>query len=130
MAPRGLLGERHGGMRVVVRDVVQQLGLRVLAAEGQLGREVVGGYVGDLLSCVMAHAAPGDLWVTVQGHANVVAVAVLVGIAGVIVAENARVDPATLQKAEAEGIPILSSPKPSFSVVADLVGMGVKGREC
>ncbi len=121
---------RLGGAMVTVEDVVGQLGLKVAAGEDWLGREVSGGYVGDLLSCVMARAARGNLWVTVQGHPNVVAVAVLVGVSGVVVSEGARIDPATLEKARQEGIPILSSPKSSFTIVAELVALGVKGDGC
>ena len=112
---------------MIVKDCVEPLALKVLAGESRLDRQVTGGYVGDLLSSVMARAAPGNLWVTIQGHPNVVAVATLVGISGVIVTEGGRVDQATLDKAEQEGIPILSSPRTSFSVVADLAGLGVKG---
>jgi len=115
---------------VTVEDVVEQLELRVAAGENGLGREVTGGYVGDLLSWVMAKAARGNLWVTVQSHPNVVAVAVLAGISGIVVAEGARIDPATLEKATQEGIPILSSHKSSFTVVAELASLGVKGTEC
>ncbi len=70
------------------------------------------------------------MWVTVQGHPNVVAVATLVGIAGVIVTEASRIDPATLEKARQQGVPILVSQKPSFDVVADLVALGIKGSGC
>ena len=111
---------------LTVRDVVEQLKLKVVAGENGLGREVKGGYVGDLLSCVMAKAEAGNLWVTVQGHPNVVAVATLVGISAIIVAENARIDPETAEKAEQEAIPILSSGKSAFRVVSELVStMGV-----
>lgn len=115
---------------VSVRDVIERLPLKLMAGEGGLDREVSGGYVGDLLSLVMAKAASGNLWVTVQGHPNVVAVAILVGLSAIIVAEGARIDAATLEKAEQEGVPLLSSPEPSFEVVAGLVGLGVKGRGC
>ncbi len=114
---------------MVVQDLVEHLELKVVAAENQLDRQVTGGYAGDLLSCVMARAAAGNVWVTVQGHPNVVAVAVLVGISAIVVTEGARIDPATLEKADQEGIPILSSRKPSFCVVSDLVALGVKGNE-
>lgn len=112
---------------VTVRDVVEQLKLKVVAGESHLGREVSGGYVGDLLSCVMARTRSGNVWVTVQGHPNVVAVATLVGISAIVVAESARIDPGTVEKAEQEGVPLLSCAKPAFGVVSDLVAAGVKG---
>ena len=36
-------------------------------------RDVTGGVAGDLLSCIMAEAAPGMVWVTIQVHLNVAA---------------------------------------------------------
>ncbi|MHB0871096.1 MAG: DRTGG domain-containing protein [Chloroflexota bacterium] len=115
---------------LTVRDVVHQLGLKVVAGETHLGREVSGGYVGDLLSCVMARAATGDLWVTIQGHPNAVAVATLAGISAIVVAEGARIDPAAVEKAEQERIPILSGQQTSFDLVSALARLGVRGSRC
>ncbi len=115
---------------MTVKDVVARLPVSVVAGESLLERQIRGGYVGDLLSVVMARASSGNVWVTVQGHPNVVAVAVLVGISAVIVAEGARIEPGTLERADREGIPVLSSAQPAFDLVAQLAAMGVKGSEC
>jgi uncharacterized protein YaiI (UPF0178 family) len=108
-----------------VREVVDALGWRVLAGAEQLDTEVNGGYVADLLSCVMAGAEAGDLWITLQTHANIVAVASLLGIAAIVVAEGAPVLEHTLSKAEEQGIPILSTPEPIYRTVARLVSLGI-----
>ncbi len=115
---------------VTIRDVVERLQVKVVAGEGSLGRQISGGHAGDLLSLVMARASYGNLWVTVQGHPNIVAVAILVGIAGIVVTEGAKIEAATLEKAEQEGIPILTSKGSSFDVVAELAAMGLKGTAC
>lgn len=115
---------------ITVRDVMDRLDLKVVAGERHLGRQVTGGYVGDLLSCVMASATSGDLWITVQGHPNVVAVATLVGISAVVVTQGSRVEPATLSKADEEGIPLLVATSPSFEVVAALTKLGVGDGKC
>jgi hypothetical protein len=114
---------------ITVGDVVERLAAKVVAGEERLDRPVTGGYVGDLLSCVMAGASSGDLWITVQGHPNVVAVATLVGISAIVVAEGARIDPGTAERANSEGIPLLSSPRRSFSLVEGLVALGVKATD-
>jgi len=80
-----------------------------------------------LLSCVMAKARKGNVWVTLQSHLNVVAVASLLQLAAIIVTEGMPVDAATLQKAQEEGIPILTTPASTFTVVGRLVQMGVRG---
>jgi predicted transcriptional regulator len=112
---------------VKLQEIGQQLSLEVRAAAGNLDREVTGGYASDLLSCVMAKAQAGNVWVTLQSHPNIVAVASLLDLAGIVVAEGMSIDAATLQKAEEEGIPILTTPLTTYTVVGDLFKLGVPG---
>jgi serine kinase of HPr protein (carbohydrate metabolism regulator) len=107
------------------KDIVEQLGWRVLAGADQLENEINGGYAADLLSCVMAGAEAGNLWITLQTHTNVVAVASLLGISAIIVAEGANVPPDTLAKAEQQDIPVLSSPDPVYETIAQLINLGI-----
>ena len=109
-----------------LEGVVRQLGLEVHVSAGKLDADVTGGYACDLLSYVMAKAKAGDLWITVQGHPNIVAVGSLIGLAGIVVAEGAKVEPATLEKAEQEGVPILTSPLPTYAVAGRLWELGVR----
>jgi hypothetical protein len=109
-----------------LEEVVRQLSLEVHVSAGKLDADVTGGYACDLLSYVMAKAKAGDLWITVQGHPNIVAVGSLIGLAGIVVAEGAKVEPATLEKAEQEGVPILTSPLPAYMVAGRLWELGVR----
>jgi hypothetical protein len=113
---------------VTIQEVVAALGLEVAAGEVD-SREVTGGYVSDLLSCVMAGASAGNVWVTLQAHPNVVAVADLLGLSGVIITENARPDEETIGRANEKNVPLLLTPKGSFAVVAHLAQMGIQGAE-
>ena len=97
--------------------LVRQLGLKVRCAGGNLGRKVTGGYVGDLLSDVMANSKEGDIWITRQVHQNIVAVASLKELAGIILIQGSEPAPDTAAKAEAEGIPILVTDLPAFEIV-------------
>jgi Flp pilus assembly protein TadD len=63
-------------MPMTVRSIVEALGLEVLN-QADPDREVTSAYASDLLSDVMAHASPGALWLTLQTHSNVAAVAAL-----------------------------------------------------
>lgn len=83
------------------------------------------GYASDLLSCVMAGAAHKSIWITLQAHGNIVAVASLLDISAVIITEGAQPDEATIAKANEEGINILSTSDPTFSVVGRLWELGV-----
>jgi predicted transcriptional regulator len=110
---------------MIVSEVVAALGLTVAAGKAGLGREVRGGYASDLLSCVMAGAEPGDVWVTLQAHPNVVAVADLRDLACVVISEDATPDEETLGRAEERGIPMLISAEDTFTVVGRLTRLGV-----
>jgi serine kinase of HPr protein (carbohydrate metabolism regulator) len=108
-----------------VRGIVEALDLDVLAGEANLDREVTGGYAADLLSCVMAGAEAGDLWITLQTHGNIVAVASLLGVAALVVAEGAEVPEATLAKAEQQDVIVLASAEPVYETIAHLVELGI-----
>jgi len=108
-----------------LRDIVDQLALEVCAAEEKLDTEVTGGYASDLLSYVMARAKEGNVWVTMQSHVNVVAVASLVNLAGVITTEGTKAEPATLEKANQEGIPILATKLTTYTVAGKLYELGI-----
>jgi predicted transcriptional regulator len=109
-----------------VSQIVDALSLSVKAGRRGLDVEVTGGYAADLLSCAMAGASSGNLWVTLQGHLNVVAVATLNELAGIIVTEGKPISPDALAKADDEGIPILTTSMSTFEVAGKLWEMGVK----
>jgi len=83
------------------------------------------GYTSDLLSCVMAGAAHKSLWVTLQAHSNIVAVAALLELSGIVITEGAKPDQETINKANEEGITLLSTPKPTFYIAGKLWEMGL-----
>ena len=110
-----------------VREVVEKLDMEVKAGEAGLDREVTGGYASDLLSDVMANAREGDIWVTLQVHENVVAVALLTKVSGVILVGGRDPASSTAENADSEGIPILSTGMSTFETVASLHDLGVSG---
>jgi hypothetical protein len=113
---------------MTLQEIVDQLGMKPLSALSKLSAEVLGGYVSDLLSDVMANAKAGDIWVTLQTHQNIVAVASLKEIAGIVLIGGREPDKGTLAKAEEEKIPLLLSGLPAFEVVGKLYQMGISGK--
>lgn len=109
-----------------LKVIVDALELRVAAGRERLDMEVTGGYTSDLLSCAMAGAGKGNVWVTLQGHLNVVAVASLNELAAVIITEGKPVAPETASKAEEEGVVLLQTSLSSYQVVGKLWDLGVK----
>jgi len=83
------------------------------------------GYASDLLSCVMAGARGHGIWVTLQSHINIVAVAALLELSAVIITEGAIPDQATIDKANQENITLLSSNAPTFAVAGKLWQLGM-----
>ena len=110
-----------------LEEIVRQLALKVHTAKGKLDIEVTGGYACDLLSQVMARAQAGNVWVTMQCHVNIVAVASLLNLAGIIITGGGQPDAATLEKAEQENVVILTTPLTTYTVVGKLSALGVHG---
>lgn len=111
---------------MTVGELAAALELHLIQA-GDLERVVTGGYASDLLSCVMAGARAGNVWVTLQAHPNVVAVALLLELAAVIVTEGVQPDTETVSRARENGVTLLGSPQTTFSVVGRLSARGVEG---
>jgi hypothetical protein len=112
---------------ISLKEVIEKVEVETLSSVPSVDRQVTGGYASDLLSCVIKGAKKDTIWVTLQSHLNVVAVASLLGLAGVIVTEGNRPDPDTLSKAENEGVVLMATPKTTFTVVGELNSLGVKG---
>ncbi len=110
-------------------EVVKALGLEVKVGQGLMDREVLGGYVSDLLSDVIAGAQEGDLWITLQLHQNIVAVAYLNNLAGIVVVGGREPDPETLQKAEDQDVPIVMTPMKAYELAGRLFGLGIRRLE-
>ena len=109
-----------------LQQIVETLNLTVLTAPRDFSSiRPDGGYTSDLLSCVMAGAKANYLWITLQSHLNIVAVAALLEVAAIIITENAQPDPATIAKANEQGVILLSTPKATYEIDGRLWEMGI-----
>jgi len=115
-------------MTQTLKHIAEALNLAVRTGEDQLARTVTGGYAGDLLSDVLAHARKGQVWITLQTHINIVAVASAKELCGIIIVNGRTPEEATLRKAEQEHIPILVSALSTYDLVAQLCEIGVTNR--
>jgi hypothetical protein len=111
---------------VKLTELVDALGLDVRSAQGSLDREVTGGYASDLLSDVIGNSSEGNVWITLQVHENIVAVAIMKDLAGIILVNGREPEEDTIQKAEGEGVPVMVSRLPTFELVGRLYGLGVR----
>jgi len=103
-----------------VTDLVEKFDLTVFSGHEGLGRELNGGYTSDLLSDVMGHAREGMIWVTIQTHRNVMAIASLKELAAVIITNGEKPGEDTILQSNEEGIPVLGTSMTSFTMSGKL----------
>jgi hypothetical protein len=116
---------REKGLSMTIEDVIRACGG---AAElvPDPGAEVRAVYTSDLLSDVMAHAPAGSVLVTIQNHANTVAVALLAGIRLILICHQREIPDEMRRAAMAEGIALARTPLDQFgaSCALDHAGLG------
>ena len=112
---------------MTISDLIKPFGLKIETGKDRLDEDVTGGYASDLLSDVIAHSRKGDVWITIQTHPNIVAVATMKELSGIILAGGRQPEAETIQRADQEGIPILTSPLFTFELVGRLYQMGISG---
>lgn len=103
-----------------VKEIVDKFDLKVLTAADALDVEVSGGYGSDLLSDVMANSRPGNIWITLQTHQNIVAVAKLRSLAAIVLVNGRTPEEETVRSAEKEQVPLLLSGDPAFQIAGKL----------
>ncbi len=106
-----------------VSDIIEKLDLKVIGGAEGLQNEITGGYTSDLLSDVMGNVDEGDVWITLQTHRNVMAVASLKEVAAVIIVKGLEADENTISQSNDEGIPLLSSEMETFDLSGKLYQM-------
>jgi hypothetical protein len=112
---------------MTLQELITKLNLTVLTTPRDFNTVIPqGGYASDLLSCVIAGAEPGNVWVTLQAHMNVVAVAALRDVAVVIITENAHPEADVIEKANQQNVILLATPEPSYEVVGKLWEFGIR----
>lgn len=105
---------------MTVQELVNALNLTVLSGNDGLNREIEGCYVSDLLSDVMGNAEINNVWVTLQTHKNVMAIASLKELACVILVKGQSASEETLAQSNEEGIPFLSTTMQTFETVGKI----------
>ena len=104
---------------MTVKEIIEKLDLKCLN-EVNLDAEITGAYASDLLSDVMGNARSGQVWITMQTHKNVTAIASLKDMPAVIIVRGGTPDPDMLQHAKDEDICLLVSKDTTFQVCGKL----------
>jgi predicted transcriptional regulator len=107
-------------MNMKVKELAEALSLRIWSGTTGLENEVTGGYVSDLLSDVMGFARKGEVWITLQTHKNVLAIASLKELAAVILVKGLSPDEETVRHSEEESVPVLGTSLSAFDMAGKL----------
>lgn len=106
-----------------IREVAEVLSLSHFTSPSNDDQEVTDAYVSDLLSDVMANCPEGGIWITLQTHVNIVAVATMRKIPVVILINGRKPEEPTLKKASDEGIALMGTSAPAFEVAGKLYAL-------
>lgn len=93
---------------MTVEGFVKKTGFRALSLPAP-DKEISGAYIGDLLSWVMGKASPSNAWITIMSNVNVIAVATLVDVSCIVLAEDVVFDEELLTVAMEKGVNVLST---------------------
>lgn len=100
---------------MTLNNLVEELTATVATASDEsMQQNVTGAYVSDLLSDVMGNARAGQVWLTIQTHPNVVAVALLLNLSAIVFTAGQQPEKATVAKAVEEGVALLTTPLSTF----------------
>ncbi|MBU2636619.1 MAG: serine kinase, partial [Bacteroidetes bacterium] len=75
---------------MTLNEIVEKLQLKVCSGENKLNQEITGGYASDLMSDVIANSKAGNIWITMQIHINIAAVAVLKDLAAIVIVQGRK----------------------------------------
>jgi ribosomal protein S2 len=103
-----------------LKKITEKLKLKVLTAQEKLENDVSSGYTSDLLSDVIANSKEDNLWITLQTHQNIIAVAKLKDLAGIIIVNDRQPEKETMKKAEEEKIPLMATQDSAFTISGKL----------
>ena len=99
---------------MIVKELIQANGWEAINDNSGMNAVVEGAFVGDLLSFVMGNGEPGNAWITIQAHLNVIAVAMLREFSCIIFVSGANVTEDMIEKANEENIVLIKSDSSAY----------------
>lgn len=109
-----------------IKELIEKCELEVLNEIYEPDREVSGGYTSDLLSDVIANSEKDNLWITMQTHLNIIAVASLKELTAILIVMNREIDNDALEKAKEEKITIIRTKLTAFQISGMIYELGIK----
>lgn len=106
-----------------VKELMNIEGIQCINKLDTFDQEIENVYIGDLLSWVMGHIEENSIWLTVQNHLNVIAVAHLHEIPAIVFVEGAFPLEETIDKANEQNIPLFVYDGTSYELAMILHGL-------
>lgn len=100
---------------MTVDEIAAKLDLH-LCTNGDASRLVTGAYCSDMLSDVMSRARAGQVWITMQSHRNVAAVALLTNVSAVIIIGGHEASDDLLERAREESLLVYTTSLSAYEV--------------
>jgi hypothetical protein len=114
--------------KMLLQDLIEgDFQLKVLnKKEIDLNIQIYGCYTCDLLSQVLAKARGKSIWITIQNHLNIIGVATMLELKGIIICEDREVPDEVVTKADEENILILSYQSSAYEIGGRLFEKGIR----
>lgn len=109
-----------------LRKLVDDFGFELITKKCDLDKEISGLHCCDLLSWVMANAKEDEAWITVQTHANIIAVATLLDMSCLIIPSSIEIDQSTLAKANDQEVAVFSTSEDAYGIFKLFYEAGMK----
>ena len=103
-----------------INILAEKLGWKLLTECDGGDRTAEGCYCGDLLSWVMGIAKADDVWLTVMGNINAIAVAALADVSAIVLVESAVLDTEALMPANQQEIAVYSTEVPAYETALQI----------
>jgi len=108
-----------------IKDIIEKFELKVMNEISEPERDISGGYTGDLLSDVIANSKKDNVWITMQTHMNIIAVASLKEISAIIIVMGREVEKDAIEKANEEKVLILGTNLSAFQISGKFFEYGI-----
>jgi hypothetical protein len=107
-------------------ELIEKCDLKVVNSIFEPEAEITGGYSGDLLSDVIANTKKDNIWITMQTHLNIIAVASLKELTAIIIVMDREIQDDAKVKAEEEKITILKTKLTAFQISGKIYELGFR----
>ena len=100
---------------MILAEIIKKMQLNIFNLSDE-NCEITDAYTSDLLSDVMGKAKEGQVWITLQTHQNVAAIASLKDLSAIILVNNLKPDADMLEYAKENDINVLGTDQNAFQI--------------